>query len=432
MNDFTFVSWFVMGRKGRTARIRARNAAYAREKLEEENARGGKTSLNALQFSFAVIVNGASFATVERVFLENNILPPSKSSFYSCLGRVSEAVIGLAKENALLWRAQVSPGACISLDGCWDHRRNGRYCIVAAIEQLLKKVIAIGVCQRSTAGHQTPWKISPQNMESVCVQQIAAELREDTRIVAYCHDNDSRIRSLLKRMCPHWHEKLDPNHTVKTFTRLFEKFNKQCGGKLADIEASLIKFMYFLIDFPVAPSEKVKLWENTINHFSGDHTKCLPHRPSKTIWKHADDQGAREALAQLLAKSSFIIERCQKPYSTQLNECLHSIKSHIMPKELAWRATAFGRLYLSILIFNNAPNWKEGLRLKLGLPELRPEVCCRLRAIETIRRAQRGRRSTAQYKEKEQKRRSRERGVIARQDTSFYVGTPKRSASNRD
>ena len=106
MNDFTFVSWFVMGRKGRTARIRARNAAYAREKLEEENARGGKTSLNALQFSFAVIVNGASFATVERVFLENNILPPSKTSFYSSFGRVSEAVIDLAKENALLCRAQ--------------------------------------------------------------------------------------------------------------------------------------------------------------------------------------------------------------------------------------------------------------------------------------------------------------------------------------
>ena len=87
------------------------------------------------------------------------------------MGRVSEAVIDLAEETALLWRAQVSPGACISLDGCWDHRRNGRCCIVAAVEQRLKKVIAIGVCQRSTPGHQTAWLISPQNIESACVQQ---------------------------------------------------------------------------------------------------------------------------------------------------------------------------------------------------------------------------------------------------------------------
>ena len=95
-----------MGWKGRTARIRARNAAYAREKLEVEKSRGGQRSLDTLQFSFAVIVNGASFSTVERVFLENNILPPSKTSFYSSFGRVSEAVIDLAKENALLCRAQ--------------------------------------------------------------------------------------------------------------------------------------------------------------------------------------------------------------------------------------------------------------------------------------------------------------------------------------
>lgn len=414
-----------MGRKGRTARIRARNAAYARYKLEAAKLRGGRSSLDILQFAFAVIVNGASFSTVERVFLDNNILTPSKTSFYSSLGRVCDAIIALAKENANEWRAKVSPGAIISLDGCWDHRRNGRYCIVAAVEQRLKKVISIGVCQRSTAGHPSQWKVSPQNMESICVQQIVSELKADPRIVGYCHDNDSRIRSLLKRLCPHWQEKLDPNHTVKTFTRLFDTFNKKCGGKLADIETSLVKFLHFLIDFPVGPAEKVKLWGNTINHFSGDHSRCLPHRDTKTVWAYAGDQSARAALTEFLTKSSFIVERCQKPHSTQLNECLHAIKSHVMPKELAWRETAFGRLYLSILIYNNAPNWKDQLRGMLQLPDLSPDVCCRLRALETIRRAQNLKRSTARYKEREQKRRSRERSAMAHQDRSFYVGKPR-------
>lgn len=414
-----------MPRRGRTARIRAGNAACAREqKSMQEQKEVFKSELSALQFAFAVIVNGASFVTTERVFLDNNILPPCKTSFYSHVGRVCDAIISLAQEAARQWRTKMTAGAVISIDGCWDHRRNGRYCIVAAIEQQLREVVAVGVCQRSTLGHKTWWETSPQNMEAMCVQQILTELKDNPCIVAYCHDNDAKIRSLIRRLCPHWEERLDPNHTVKSFTRLFQVYNKECDGKLASLEASLQKFMYFLIDFPIRPTQKVELWRNTINHFSGDHSKCLPHRPSKTTWAYANDRGARAALTKFLAQSSVIIERCV-PLSTQLNECLHSIKSHIMSKELAWRATAFARLYLSILIFNSVPNWQERLRISLRLPSLSPGVRCRLRAIEMIRRAQNGRRATASFKEREKRRRSREKQVIGHQDKSLYVGKPR-------
>lgn len=73
------------------------------------------------------------------------------------------------------------------------------------------------------------------------------------------------------------------------------------------------------------------------------------------------------------------------PYSTQLNECYHAMKSHFLSKEVAWRKTAFAILCYAILDFNEVPNWRMELRHKLNLPDLSPQVITRINEFEQMR-----------------------------------------------
>lgn len=138
-----------MPRLGRAARTRRRNAQRARETLAlREGPFRAETKLNGLQFAFSVIVNGLGYTTAAKVFMENNIVPPSQTCFYNYIREVINQIISLAQESAAFYRSQMKPETVVSMDGSWDHRRNGRYCIVDAVDLKQKKIIAIAVLQR--------------------------------------------------------------------------------------------------------------------------------------------------------------------------------------------------------------------------------------------------------------------------------------------
>lgn len=82
--------------------------------------------------------------------MENNIISPSESCFYNYIREVIDQIISLAQESAAFNRSQMTPETVVSMDGSWDHRKNGRYCIVDAVDLKQKKIIAISVLQRST------------------------------------------------------------------------------------------------------------------------------------------------------------------------------------------------------------------------------------------------------------------------------------------
>ena len=415
-----------MARPGRAWRTRRRNAKRAREALALiQKPVVAETKLNGLQFAFSVIVNGVGYTSAAKVFLQNNIVPPSESCFYNHVRDVIDQIIALGKESADYHRTQMEPDTVISLDGSWDHRRNGRYCIVDAVDLKRKKIIAIAVLQRSTTGHPSTYTGSPQNMEVHCCRQLASELGQDGRIIGYCHDNDSAVRGVFTRMCPAWDEYLDANHTVKSFDRHFNACNSSAHGKLGDIRDSLLHFMYFLFDYPVQVEEKVAFWRNAVNHYRGDHSRCPRGHSQERVWRYRKDQDAIDALRLLLSKTEFIIRHCAKPFNTQLNECFHAIKSHMMFKEFAWRETAIARLYLSLLTFNQVPNWPDTLRARLNLPPLEPSVIIRMRELDRKREGESLMRRTPAYQRQERLRRVNEKSKRRNLDTSGYVGTPK-------
>ena len=55
----------------------------AREcKLQKNISKSNSIFLNALRFTFSVIISGCSYITTQLIFLWNNIVPPSETYFY--------------------------------------------------------------------------------------------------------------------------------------------------------------------------------------------------------------------------------------------------------------------------------------------------------------------------------------------------------------
>ena len=183
--------------------------------------------------------------------------------------------------------------------------------------------------------------------------------------------------------------------------------------------------MQYLISFPCPSSQKVQYWKNASKHYCGDHSMCMKHKPSSFTWELKGNDEAVRALKDFLKNTAFILSQCQMPYSTQLNECYNSMKSHFLDKEIAWRRTAFARLCCAILDFNEVPNWRLILRTRLNLPDLTPNVIVRINEFEKKRLKFLFERRQIKYQTMERLRRFEERNESRKQDTSGYTGKPK-------
>lgn len=71
---------------------------------EHRNKSPPKSLIDAIQFAFSVIITGSTFSETESLFLWNNIIPPSESTFYRVQKKITEAIVEMAKESCLKWK----------------------------------------------------------------------------------------------------------------------------------------------------------------------------------------------------------------------------------------------------------------------------------------------------------------------------------------
>lgn len=343
-----------MSRKSNRRKQREKFLEIARKTLSRYNrlpvSAYFQTHLNGLQFAFSIIIHGLGYTSTSLCFLENGILPPSESCFYQHINHIIDQIRILSRESVDAERNLMMINTILGFDGSWDHRRKGKCCIVVAIDQHHKKIIDFEIVQKSTKDHHANYTGSPQGMETFCVSKIAQRLRTDDRIIGYVHDRDSSVTAFMSQNWP-IKEYIDRNHAVKCLSTQFNKLEKICGKQDA-LFAHLYSFMQYLISFPCPSSQKVQYWKNASKHYCGDHSMCMKHKPSSFTWELKGNDEAVRALKDFLKNTAFILSQCQMPYSTQLNECYNSMKSHFLDKEIAWRRTAFARLCCAILDFN--------------------------------------------------------------------------------
>lgn len=387
------------------------------------NSNYSRTQLNALQFAFSIIVHGLSYMDTSLCFLENGIIPPSHSSYYILIDRVIDEIVKLSRENVYNELLSMKLNTVISMDGSWDHKRQGMCCIVVIIDQKRKKIVDFEILRRSTKNHPTDYKGSPQGMETEAVARISKRLKNDLRIVGYCHDRDSSVTSYMKK---HWNipEFIDRNHSVKCLATYFKDIEKKYGNQ-DELFTHLFNFLNFLISLPTTPEQKVAEWINASEHYRGNHTHCRKHKISNFVWKFSKSDQAIKDLKAFLKKTSFILIQCKPPFSTQLNECYNSIKSHFLNKEIAWRKTAFARLCCSIMEFNEVPEWRMRIRKSLNLPDLSPEVLARINEFKQMRYNFLRKRRTPEFQKDVRIKRFIQRNTTKKQDKSGYTGKPK-------
>lgn len=365
---------------------------------EPQRNQPDRSQIDSLRFAFSIIVNGCSFTDGESIFLWNNLLPPSQSSFYRAQKVVSEKIIEMATESCRYWKNKLLPNSCIAFDGSWSHRRNAMHCLIDFIDTRTKKVVDFEVVSKM----DSDFNGSSNSMECFGLRKMIPRWIDNKKVTHYVHDNDAKSRKLIRELGWNVEENIDLNHYMKSYRRKFDKYKELSPTKFRGIKLKLERFFQSLMHLDATEEDKIDLWMNVVEHFSGNHTSCIKHKPTR-IWSGILIDGNKEALTTFLKKASKLLTKCNTAHSTQMCESLHAIKAHFANKLICWKSSWTCRICAAILDFNS-PHWEFQLYNELQLPPLAPIISQKLRKISQQKIDQRIKRSSEEYKIKDRKR----------------------------
>jgi hypothetical protein len=121
-------------------------------------------------------------------------------------------------------------------------------------------------------------------------------------------------------------------------------------------------------------SERRREWMSAFEHFTSMPAMGSRRKP----WSARGDERARALLTQFLLSVVALLAKVQTRFSTQLCECLNSLKAKLACKGISWKRTWEARVCVAILNFNLGHSWKMQLYDRLvaeeGWPNL-PERC---------------------------------------------------------
>lgn len=327
----------------------------------------------ARRLAFAIVVEGGRPEQVLNIFRWCGIPVPPMSYVYREMRTVSRRIVKMAQDSMRFERENLPPNTIIGFDGSWSHRRRGKSCFFSVVSIQTGKVIQSTLVSKSPSSDS---QIACENstlMESVGLQRAVEVLHNNPNITGYVHDNDGKARAIIRRAGWDIQEYLDPGHCKKSFERKMQNFEKKNGNILRAIETHLTRWMWTLVSSCFSVQYKVLLWSNTVNHMRGIHVYCLPHPPVGVVWYPSLHPQVAATLKKFLDKTQFIIEKCQRGVSTQLNESLNRKKLKYATKDVRWGASYEARMMCAILS-RNVPDWKRKLYDSLNLDPLDPET----------------------------------------------------------
>jgi hypothetical protein len=96
---------------------------------------------SAMQFAFAVTVNGGRYSQTFQIVSYCNIIVPGEKTTYQAQNTVYHAIIEFALEYCPEWRDNLALDSVIAMDGSWSQHRNTLHCVVDFIDANSGKVI---------------------------------------------------------------------------------------------------------------------------------------------------------------------------------------------------------------------------------------------------------------------------------------------------
>ena len=99
--------------KSKAQKARLQNLANGKERLDKIHKESAQSPLNPLQFVYSILIYGLTYKSVSLCFLQNNINPPSHSTYYRYVDIVIEKIIEMARECTEFWKSVVSPNTIL-------------------------------------------------------------------------------------------------------------------------------------------------------------------------------------------------------------------------------------------------------------------------------------------------------------------------------
>lgn len=343
-----------------------------------------KKAIMPILFVMATLVCGLSFRKIHQwlSIMGDKTYKVGKTQFYQKQLEYGNKIVDLCQRRMKIEQSRLRNGTVISIDGSWDHRRNGQWCITEAIDTVTKKVIAYSIVSKKTFLNR--FVNASNQMELACTKKLIEILNYTKKIIGYVHDKDAKTTHLFHEK---WNiaEYYDLNHNAKSFKR---RFNKANSGKvkgiakhqLNGISDKLLKFLRTLSKSNFSCDQKRELWLNVAQHFSGNHTGCI-HKPFQTkeeenkalgLWKIRNGHVNKtkiEALQVFLNYTLKLVSQVDANYNTQTNEAFHSIKAKLADKQIQWNASFPVRMAIAILKWNYPTKYLSMISKELGIPQ---------------------------------------------------------------
>jgi hypothetical protein len=96
---------------------------------------------DARRVAFSILVNGADSAETASLFLWNDIILPSKSTFYRAQGTLLLPITDQCLLNCQRFGEEMLPGSIVAFDGSWSHPPGAKECIVVFVDCRTKKIV---------------------------------------------------------------------------------------------------------------------------------------------------------------------------------------------------------------------------------------------------------------------------------------------------
>ena len=359
---------------------KAREAIERNETIERPVFPSYPRKIPAKLLAYAIIVEGGSYQQIVDILAHcgiRSVCPTAYSAAQKKVGKILEqmGIMSLQK-----WRNCVKSGSVMCIDGGWDHKRDGKHCIVSVIDNKNWKIIDIEILKRGKELDDTVNYVgSATNMESEGVTRIIKRFNENeelrNKFIAFCHDCDGRVRAIFRKLEWDLRELLDINHAMLSFQKSFKNINGQNEKRLDGLYFKLKLWTYHVIEMNADTETKVSAFMNAADHYTGNHLHC-DHDDDVIDFESPliDDPKTYEVLVEFLEANKYIVEQCDPIANTQHNESFNNTRARMALKTIAWKESFRARTWVAVLETNEFDrDWKSELREKLNIPPL-PEA----------------------------------------------------------
>ena len=321
-----------------------------------------KSSITKTESLFRRGVRAAFFSIIAGIpfsvyyFLSLGEMPVSKEFFDQGMGFITEILLTEAQSSAEKYFLQMEPGAKLSYDASWSHRRQAKYCVGDFIDINSKKIVAFDFADKNKYDKRKNYDGASNLMESFIFKRLIPKLRNSQKVSTIIKDGDTKIENIIKDSGWNVNVINDVNHKLKNFHTSFAKINKKHNNCLRGFEKPLKKWLGHVLFSENSPNDKIGMWENSIQHFLGNHTLCKHEKVFKRFKKIKNEDQYNALIEIIDFWRPFIIEFIRGE-TTNYNEVFHSVKAKFVSKFYNFGCSTLARMAASVLQYNEGYYW---------------------------------------------------------------------------